>query len=128
MNKKGKVYTAGMVLPVPKLDPEIETFGQKDKPMGATGWWLILTSTKSKWAEAMELYSVRVGNEIIGFTYSPAEVLAWVREGKLPGNVDFYPTGDQKGANLSEDKMCPGCGSKKHYYPIEHGNRVCHGG
>ncbi len=56
-------------------------------PRGATGWWLVhAVSINDQARQAFPMHTTMssLGSELIGFTYSPAEVIAWLKAGKLP--------------------------------------------
>ena len=58
--------------------------------MGATGWWLLEKQDgDNKWHSYAHMTENDAPpfKDIRGFTYNPAELLAWVRDGKLPGEA-----------------------------------------
>jgi hypothetical protein len=53
------------------------------QPQGSSGWWL-RGEDDLRTAAPMAQGTIYPADEVVGFTYDPAAVLAWISEGKLP--------------------------------------------
>lgn len=66
------------------IDPGSTWVVNSTNPLGATGWWLGIVNSKRQ-ALPMQADDLLTEDcQIQHFTYFPSEVLAWLRDAKLP--------------------------------------------